>query len=430
MSVLQCQSVQLLVYLYQDHYPFMYRWPLAVDKKTHKLTLLHDTRRGITLLRKLVPTLLMLIMGILSVLDVYLPLPHHGTPEENKIFRIKEDKGLMTSKFWITVFVATLQLSASVTAFYTFFHHFEDIIQGSNRILKLYNKFHPRCKFKFDTTFRAKLARIFYSIKTGDDVFGLVLNITIFSGWIIVPSLPLFLVILNFDPVLHAFLYISQNFGVMQATDSNFVMLPSGIFVLRLAIGMLTFYELARICCSTATLGVLWGEMELANILSVNRARGAFDQIKLYRQVWLCTYLMRWVHGNFLFLLLSGVGLLVVMSNFCTVRVAMVGKISLGVALCLIYGSVSMGALIQILVTLCTRRNEELSKVRNLIRSGGGMLGGIEGKIVRREVKSLRTGCVGISVPGAFFGHFNKYSKILVVNIIFSKTLDALIIYE
>ncbi|OXA44321.1 hypothetical protein Fcan01_20735 [Folsomia candida] len=195
---------------------------------------------------------------------------------------------------------------------------------------------------------------------------------------------------------------------------------------------MLTFYELARISFSTATMGVLWGEMELANILCLNRAtkcaRGTLDQIKLYRQVWLCTYLMRWVHGNFLFLMLSSLGLLTIMSNFCIVRVA--GKISLGVTIRLIYGSVAMITLIQILVSLGVRRNEELNKVRNLFRSGGGMLRGIEGKMIRQEVKSLPRSFVGISVPGAFFGYFNKHSKMLVTNIIFSKTLDALIIYK
>ncbi|OXA44320.1 hypothetical protein Fcan01_20734 [Folsomia candida] len=121
MSAPQCQAVQLLVYLYQDHYPFRYRWPLAVDKETHKLTLLRDKRRGITLLRKLVPTLLMLIMGILSVLDLYLPLPHHGTPEENTLFFIEEDKMMMAKKIWIAMLIGMLQLSAFATSFYTFF---------------------------------------------------------------------------------------------------------------------------------------------------------------------------------------------------------------------------------------------------------------------------------------------------------------------
>ncbi|OXA44328.1 hypothetical protein Fcan01_20738 [Folsomia candida] len=139
MSFLQCQAVQVLKYLYHDHYPFLYKWPFTMDKRTHYLVLLPDTRRGITLLRKLAPTLILLILSILSFLDLYLPFPHNGTPEEaktlliNQILSLGNDEVIITSKLWVSVLLTTLELGATVTAFYTFFLHLDDIVHGTNR---------------------------------------------------------------------------------------------------------------------------------------------------------------------------------------------------------------------------------------------------------------------------------------------------------
>ncbi|OXA44323.1 hypothetical protein Fcan01_20737 [Folsomia candida] len=162
---------------------------------------------------------------------------------------------------------------------------------------------------------------------------------------------------------------------------------------------MLTWYELSRIVVSIPTMGLLWGEMQLKNILC-----------------------------NFVFLMFTTVGVLVIMTNFCIVRV--VTAMPAIMSATLIYASLAMGTLMQIMVTVSTRRNEELSEILRHNREGAGMVGGTVGKMIRREVKSLQRGWLGLSVTGAYFGHFDKNTKILLVNIIFSKTLDALIIYN
>ncbi|OXA44545.1 hypothetical protein Fcan01_20656 [Folsomia candida] len=211
MSSLQCQAVQLLKYLYQDHYPFLYRWPFTMDMNTRYLVLLPDTRRGVKLLRKLAPTLVLLIMSILSVLDLYLPFPHNGTPEEDTallishtVLSLGNDEVIMKSKLWISRLFATLELGITVTAFYTFFLHLDDIIHGTNRLLKLYNKFHPwkciRRNLKLDTSFRAKLVNIYYSVKRGDDILGSILIAFISSGWIVITLFSVALTLFNLDP--------------------------------------------------------------------------------------------------------------------------------------------------------------------------------------------------------------------------------------
>ncbi|OXA37959.1 hypothetical protein Fcan01_27280 [Folsomia candida] len=436
----ECQAVQLLVYLYQDHYPFLYRWPFTLDKKSHYLVLLRDTRRGIGLLRKLVPTLVLLIMDILTVLDLYLPFPHHGSPAEDKALLINQtglsfgenDEVISTSKLWVSIFYANLELISAVSAFCSCFLHLEDIVEGTNCMLKLRN---------LDTSFRSKLVTIYHSVKAGDDLLGSILIAFILSGWIMTPlSLLLIPLALNLDPFVHSVLYITKKYKSMRYTLLflyNYLgAIPIG--VIRSVFVMLTWCELSRVTLSIPTMDILWGEMELKNILqlkqmSKNILKSRIKQVglhhvKLYRQVWLCSSLMRLVHGNFLFVMFSGVVMSLIMINFCLVRVATVMPAIMSATL--LYCFVTTAAMLQILVTSCTRRNEELGEIVRRNREGAGMVDGKEGKMLRREVKSLPRGCLGVSFGDAFFGRFNKNSNVLFVDIIFSRTLDALIIYK
>ncbi|OXA44546.1 hypothetical protein Fcan01_20655 [Folsomia candida] len=271
MSFLQCQAIQLLKYLYQDHYPFLYKWPFTLDKKTHFLVLLRDTRRGVPLLRKLAPTLVLLIMSILSILDLYVPFPHNGTPEEDKALFINQtvlslgnDEVIMKSKLWVSVFVATMELCITVTAFCTFFLHLDDIVHGTNCIIKLYNKFHPwkciRRNSTLDTSFRANLVNIYNSIKRGDDILGSVLIAFISSGWIIITPSSVVLTLFNLDPLVHLLLYTSKKYKplsyIIQFLYDYLGAIP--IVLVRYVFTMLTWYELARIVVSILTMGILW----------------------------------------------------------------------------------------------------------------------------------------------------------------------------
>lgn len=364
------------------------------------------------------------------------------------------DQSMMKSmRNGVSACIAVLAGSAALCAFHLFFRHMDDIILGTNRLITLSQRFSVQrnelgISFKSFKRHQNFQWMDYYSGPTchdrKTDGLGIGLIVAVISSYVVPPIFSLLLMLVNLDPLLHAVLYLSSNLDIFNKVIlliSKIIGSPirfkQGFFMCRLITGSFGLHELMRIGIVSSTIGILWGVMYNRNAfiamkvaeyaVSIGRQEH-LSHIRLHRQLMLCINLLKDANSELAFLLCSMASFAIILCNFAIIHSAK--HLPFGITGIVVYASLTMITVLISILSLITKFNGQAVNISRVMTMGASQLRGFKRKLVVREILGIPHCLIGLSVLGHFLGNFTKFTKIIVVRVIFESTLNVLITFK
>jgi hypothetical protein len=426
---------------------------------------LKDTNHAVALLRKIVPTILMVILVFLSGILLLFPIEHYNPPQLETLLSLNLLESPLNSvlRKQLAVVVSLCLFGLGVAALfltYAFFHALPQLLPEYNKLVVLSQQLsvvrsHVGILFQLQNKKKKfGLDKVYWKdyfsgglLKKGNQIdhIGIAMVVGIGVSYCIPIPIISFVMILNSDPLLHVILNLSTRFKVFSDVFLQIYQLFGSrlefniiFFATRLLLQSLLIYECARVCALAICVIIPWLQMCNRNAVLITKivkyvifqGRQQYCQhIKLYRQLWLCTSFLKDWFGVVSFMWLSWSSFVCIAQNYFIFRHGKdLDPILLSV---LIYLSIAMVIFSMVDISFATKLNEEMIKIRRVIEEGTAKLSGYNRKIVAREIKGVPEGMMVLCFPGPLIiSDFSKTTKIILIRVILELTLNALITFK